>query len=67
VLPDGIYDAIVVDAEPGRLELTILGGEHKGEVVGLRSTDLAADPTSLLGIPATLTVADGVPTVELEP
>lgn len=67
MLPDGSYDAIVVDAEPGRLELTILAGEHKGEVVGLRSPDLDADPAMLLGIPATLTVTGGVPKVALEP
>ena len=71
MLPDGSYDAIVVDAEAVddvvAIELTILGGEHKGEVVGLRSPDLEADPALLLGIPATLTVTDGVPKVELEP
>jgi hypothetical protein len=71
VLPDGTYDAIVVDAveESGvvLLDLTILGGEHKGEVVALRSPDLAGDPVDLLGIPATLTVTDGTPHVRLEP
>ena len=71
MLPDGTYDAIVVDAEEVaggvRLDLTLLAGEHKGEVVSLRSPDLAGDPALLLGIPATLTVADGVPKVALEP
>jgi hypothetical protein len=71
VLPDGSYDAIVVDAEAVdgvvAIELTILGGDHKGEVVGLRSPDLDSDPALLLGIPATLTVSDGVPKVSLEP
>jgi hypothetical protein len=71
VLPDGTYDAIVVDAEAVDggvgLELTILGGDHKGDVVALRSPDLAADPTAVLGLPATLTVTDGVPKVALEP
>jgi hypothetical protein len=71
VLPDGSYDAIVVDAEAVdgvvAIELTILGGDHKGEVVGLRSPDLDGDPALLLGIPATLTVSDGVPKVSLEP
>ena len=71
MLPDGSYDAIVVDAEAVDggvgLDLAILGGEHKGEVVSLRSPDLATDPAMLLGIPATLTVTDGVPKVGLEP
>ena len=42
VIPDGTYDAFVVDAESGvaddgtehmHLELTILAGDHKGEMV----------------------------------
>jgi len=71
VLPDGTYDAIVVDAEAVdggvSLDLTLLAGEHKGEVVSLRSPDLQGDPALLLGIPATLTVVEGVPQVALEP
>jgi len=71
VLPDGTYDAIVVDAEAVdggvSLDLTLLAGEHKGGVVSLRSPDLTGDPALLLGIPATLTVVDGVPRVALEP
>jgi hypothetical protein len=71
VLPDGSYDAIVLDAQEVDggigIDLTILGGEHKGEVVSLRSPDLRGDPALMLGIPATLTVSDGVPKVALEP
>ena len=71
MLPDGTYDAIVVDADEVDggigLDLTLLGGEHKGEVVSLRSPDLKGDPVTMLGIPATLTVVDGVPSVALEP
>ena len=71
VLPDGSYDVIVVDADEVdsgiRLELTILGGEQKGETVALRSPDLAGDPLQMLGTPGTLTVTDGVPKVALEP
>jgi hypothetical protein len=71
-VPDGRYDAIVVDAAPNedgttRVELTILDGPHKGEVVVVRARGLAGDELDLLGIPATLTVADGAPRVALEP
>ena len=72
-LDDGSYDALVVDAEPTgggwcRVELTILGGTHKGEVVAVRTDAVAeGDALDLLGIPATLVVAGGVPTVAFEP
>jgi hypothetical protein len=72
-VPDGDYDAIVVDARPSAsrdgvtLELTILDGEHKGAVVEVSSTDIDDDPVFLLAIPARLVVADGTPTVTLEP
>jgi len=73
MLADGTYDAIVVDAtgDPLRLELAILGGPHKGEVVALRASGVAGaggdDPIDLLGVPATIVVTDGEPTVTLEP
>jgi hypothetical protein len=72
VLADGTYDAVVVDAEPAddgscRFELTILAGPHKGEVVALRRAGLADRALDLLGIPATLTVSNGTPTVRFEP
>jgi hypothetical protein len=71
-LPDGTYDAMVVDTlthEDGSVavDLTIIAGAAKGEVVTLRTTDLAGDPLDLLGVPATLTVADGRPSVRFEP
>jgi len=71
-LPDGAYDAIVVDAREGAdgsvsVDLTIIAGDAKGEVVTLRSADLAGDPLDLLGVPATLTVAGGAPSVRFEP
>jgi hypothetical protein len=71
-LTDGTYDALVVDAtatDDGacRVELTILAGTHKGEVVVVRATDLAQQPLDLLGIPATLTVESGIPSVTFEP
>lgn len=65
-LGDGIYDVIVVDAtshDDGArtVELTLLAGERKGEIVALRTADLDGDDLDLLGVPGTLTVADGVP------
>ena len=70
-LPDGTYDAMVVDAagaEDGTVavELTIVAGPAKGEVVALRATGLPGDPLDLLGVPATITVRDGAPAVRLE-
>ena len=69
MLEDGAYDTVVVDArgENGTvvLELAIAAGAHRGEVVTVRSRALLADPLSLLGLPATLTVAGGEPRVEI--
>jgi len=71
VLPDGVYDVFVVDADEQdgviHLELTILAGEQKGEIVNLASPNLQGEPTLLLGTPGTLTVTDGVPNLRLEP
>ena len=71
MLPDGVYDVFVVDADEEhgviRLELTILAGEQKGEVVNLASPNLQGEPALLLGTPGTLTVADGRPDLQLEP
>jgi hypothetical protein len=67
-----VYDALVVDAEerdPGTVavELTIVAGPAKGEVVALVSSGWSGDPLDLLGVPATLTVRDGEPSVRFEP
>jgi hypothetical protein len=70
VLEDGVYDVLVVDAEEAgdgtRLELTVLAGHHKGEVVSLQRHGLGMDPLDCLGLPGTLTVADGQPSVVLD-
>jgi hypothetical protein len=60
-----------VDAEaegPGvlRVEVTILAGEHKGEVVSVRAEGLGMDEIEVLGTPGTLTVEDGEPSLALE-
>jgi hypothetical protein len=36
-------------------------------VVTLRTTNLAGDPLDLLGVPATITVSGGAPSVRFEP
>ncbi|HLT70770.1 MAG TPA: hypothetical protein VKZ72_11420 [Acidimicrobiales bacterium] len=71
-LPDGTYDALVVDAtahDDGSVavDLTIVAGEAKGKVVTVRASSLAGDPLDLLGVPATITVAGGEPSVRFEP
>lgn len=75
VLADGTYDVVVVDANEAEssddgpavgLELAILAGEHKGEMVRLTATGIDRDPLDLLALPATLTVTNGKPCVVLE-
>lgn len=72
MLEDGTYDALVFDADDHpdggvAVELTVLAGELKGAVVSVRSAEWTGDPIDLLGIPATITVTDGVPSVVFEP
>jgi hypothetical protein len=80
MLPDGIYDAIVIEAEEledadVRLEIAITLGPHIGRVIALRgrhvdakkrSRALDRDPFELLGIPGTLIVRGGVLTFRPE-
>jgi hypothetical protein len=70
VLDDGVYDALVVDATDDGdaivIELTIIAGPHKGELVSVRATGLVHDPLATLGVPARITVRDGAPDVQLE-
>jgi hypothetical protein len=48
------------------VDLTIVAGAAKGDVVTLRATNLAGDPLDLLGVPATITVVGGTPSVRFE-
>ena len=71
MLADGTYDGIVVDAiDVGDgvlvLELTILAGPNKGELVSVQARGLGRDPIDLLAVPATITIADDQPSVALE-
>ncbi|HEY8545748.1 MAG TPA: hypothetical protein VIL36_11895 [Acidimicrobiales bacterium] len=72
VLEDGTYDALVVDATEvdggaARVDLTIVAGPHKGEVVTVRGDGLGDRALELLGVPATITVTEGTPHVRFEP
>jgi hypothetical protein len=72
MLGDGTYDAIVVDVgseEDGAVavDLAIAAGEHRGDVVRVIERAHDGDPVDLLGVPATLTVVDGQPSVIFEP
>jgi hypothetical protein len=79
MIPDGTYDVIVVDAEPGddgelHIEVTISLGPRVGDVIRLRGHHVertrgakeSDDPFALLGIPGTLRVRDGQPTFRPE-
>ena len=71
-LPDGTYDAFILDTRTDDdgavigVDLTIVSGAHKGEVLELAVSGLAHDDLDLLGMPATLTVADGVPRMQVD-
>jgi len=70
-LADGTYDALVVDADDRGdgtmgVELTIVAGPARGEVVTLVARNLRGDPLDLLGVPAMITVRDGSPAVRFE-
>ena len=71
MLEAGTYDALVVDAndtDDGRiaLDLAVLAGAHKGEMVTVLAEHLGRDSAELLAVPAMLTVLDGRPSVVLE-
>lgn len=71
MLDDGTYDAVVVDADEAEgggihIELTVVAGPAKGEVVALVGHGLAGDPLDLLGVPGTITVEGGTPSLRLE-
>jgi hypothetical protein len=73
VIEDGAYDALVVDARSAgdaiALDLTILTGPHKGEVVSIRADRTAVedvDEIDVLGLPGRLVVENGVPAFTVE-
>ena len=73
MLEDGTYDVLVVDAEaldePAdavRVDVTILSGAAKGDVVTITAVGLGRDALDLLAEPGVLTVADGEPRLALD-
>ena len=73
MLADGTYDAFVLDAtvddeatDKVSLDLTIVAGELKGEVVTVHAQGLGRAEFDLLGMPATITVTDGTPHVRID-
>ncbi len=43
------------------LELVVTAGPYKGQMLELRSAELNVDPLELLGLPGTVTIAQGTP------
>ncbi len=73
-LPDGIYDAFVINADDlpttggatTAIELTITSGEHRSETMAVTAPVRLGEPVDLIGMPATLTIADGRPSVRID-
>ena len=71
MLPDGVYDGVVIDVDTGpdgeiALDLTVVAGAHKGDVVTVRASGLSDDPIELMGLPVTLSVSEGRPRVRVD-
>lgn len=72
MIEDGRYDVFVVDAVPDEagtrwhLDVTVLAGAHKGEVVTITATGLRASEVDLIGMPGTLTVENGEPSFRVD-
>lgn len=69
-LTDGSYDAFILDAvdvDGGiHVDVTVVAGEHKGEVVAFVGPTTLGDSLDLMGMPATLTVIDGLPSLVVD-
>jgi hypothetical protein len=70
-LPDGQYEVFVIDCdEPDgdrrSMDLTIVSGAHKGEVLTIVAVGLEGDFTELIGMPGTVVVTEGRPTLTIE-
>ncbi len=74
-LPDGAHDALVIDVHDGtddlgrptqRLDLTVVAGVSKGFVVTVVTGDPLGDEIALIGMPATITVVGGQPSVVID-
>ena len=71
-LDDGTYDVFVLEVvhDPSRaslqIELALVSGRRKGDVVRLRTQELGRDPLDLLGLPGTLVVSNGQPSLTFD-
>lgn len=73
-LPDGVYDVFIVDADdlPGTegpttaLELTVVSGDHRSETMALTAPARLGEPVDLIGLPATLSILGGAPSVRID-
>lgn len=74
-LPDGSHDAFLMDVRTDtddlgrplqRLDLTVVAGEFKGLVVTVVTGEPLGDEIDLIGMPATITVTDGEPSVTVD-
>lgn len=74
-LPDGTHDALVIDVHDGtddlgratqRLDLTVVAGVSKGQVVTIVTGQPLGDEIALIGMPATITVHGGEPSVVID-
>jgi hypothetical protein len=73
-LPDGEYPVFVVDVEEAdrddgtvsKVSVTILTGDHKGDVVELAATGLQGSFIDLIGMPGTVVVAEGRPSLAID-
>lgn len=75
LLPDGTYDAFVVDVihetdGAGRLhthvEITVVAGEAKGIVLQVATDASIGSFEELVGMPATLVIEDGSPSITID-
>ncbi|MFV0315634.1 MAG: hypothetical protein ACK5O2_01570 [Microthrixaceae bacterium] len=73
-LEDGTYDVFIVNADDlpdgdsrtTALELTIVSGPQRGGTMALSAPSWLGEPVDLIGMPATLTVSDGQPSVRID-
>ena len=73
-IPDGNYDVFVIDADefgdPNddcmEVSIAIVMGELKGTVLELKATHLGWQNADLIGMPGTLSVSDGNPSLHID-
>ncbi len=70
-LADGRYDVIVVDVETIdestiRIDLAMVQGDRRGEVIAIRGPSSQRDPLDLLGLPGVIVVDGGNPRLVIE-